>query len=76
MTDRELEAQFQEWKEQPVTRKFFQLLRVNRTVLQEQWALGNFENPVADAEARAEVRIIDKYIDLDWKQMQLGLDDE
>ena len=74
--DRELEAEFQEWRQLEVTRKFFQLLRVNRTGLQEQWARGQFENPSADADARAEVRVIDRYLELTWKEMQAGLEDE
>lgn len=72
----ELEAEFLEWKEHPVTRKFFQLLRVNRTGLQEQWARGQFEDPEADADARAEVRVIDRYLEMTWKEMQAGLEDE
>ena len=54
------EAEWEEWKLHPVTKRFRQFLKGQLEELQQQWVEGNFTSDTSDATAQINARSIGK----------------
>lgn len=54
------EAEWEEWKLHPVTKRFQQFLKEQLEELQQQWVEGNFTSDTSDATAQINARSIGK----------------
>lgn len=54
------EAEWEEWKLHPVTKRFHQFLLYQLAELQKQWVEGNFTSDTSDATAQINARSIGK----------------
>lgn len=65
------EIEFDEWKSHPVTRRFFNQLRKQQTILMQQWAAGQFTDisrygaATLNARAIGEYKILDRLLETD-----------